>query len=790
MPSFPEERKEKEPKKRGAVSRGIRGRGMGVGMGVSGLVFALSMLPGKLGQLANSIMPAVFALQAFAMLAGSIGIVGAAIVALGVGLFVLNQSAKKSAEELVKAADLEAQARVGSAKSIQEFAEFSGRALPSAQEFSRNNRQLISASGEAVKRFSEFYLQQGNTATQVINAAAMKGPEAGTKAAAIDIAQRAAIFGLSPADIAANIKAASDLIGADQVELKAKVQEILAPNGQDITKEPLTVEARMNFLQQSSKENIQAINKEILNLSKVKLPKLSNFSPLSGDFNVGGIGMIRRGFDIGKRVLGGESLESAMTNMSYQELKQAAGYQESINKSYSGGFGSEIMGGLKQGARNILGYGYDADTLKAFKDIQGSVSSATMQLSIAFTQQKESLGLLNQQYRDGLITKEQYDAGLNASLENFDLLTEGSKNLVDELNKIDPQGDLAADALKGMGNEAFAALKKTNPELFKRITKSMEDLDGAAQIDIMMGYAKGSLTILDVARIPDILKEIDGKTVQAALKIIGESDLSEGAKGTLSSGMIKPQIEALDKQIAATSDVSDRAKLLEQRSLLAAQLKKAKEKEKEAAGIIPGGPLDSDNLDAGNVAKGVDKLTSAYDKELQRLDKKLNALKDINSELDRQNQYQMKQMDLINQASRAKISGDFLQAAQLQQQSMFEGAKFARESQEVQMERVKQIVQNRKDRLEGGGRIVQRDKDLLTNLKAGNYESIVPTPQTPTVGFNAGATGFAGSTTTVGGSMYTITMNISGENATDIANKVMQKLQVEQNKRNKSNKVR
>ena len=448
-------------KVRGSVAQkagAMRGRGMGAGMGASALVFALSMLPGKIGQLANAIMPAVFALQAFAMLASAIGGVGAAIVALGVGLFMLNQSAKKSAEELKKAADLEVQARVGSAKSIQEYAEFTGRALPSAREFSRNNRQLISASGQAVERFADFYKQEGNTATQVINAAAMKGTDVGVQAAAIDVAQRAAIFGLSPSDIAANIKAASDLIGADQVELKAKVQQILAPNGEDITKEPLTVEARMNFLQESSKQNIEAINKEILNLSKITLPKIQGANILSGDTNIGLIGGIRRGIDVAKRVSAGETLKSAASTLSYKELKQAAGYQQGINESYSGGFGSEAMGALKQGARNILGYGYSIDTLKAFKDIQGSVSSATMQLSIAFTQQKESLGLLNQQYADGLITKEEYDAGLTTSLSNFDMLTEGSKNLINELNKIDPEGELAADALKGMGEEAFAAL--------------------------------------------------------------------------------------------------------------------------------------------------------------------------------------------------------------------------------------------------------------------------------------------------------------------------------------------
>jgi TP901 family phage tail tape measure protein len=779
---------------RGSVAQkagAMRGRGMGVGMGASALVFALSMLPGKIGQLANAIMPAVFALQAFAMLASAIGGVGAAIVALGVGLFMLNQSAKKSAEELKKAADLEVQARVGSAKSIQEYAEFTGRALPSAREFSRNNRQLISASGQAVERFADFYKQEGNTATQVINAAAMKGTDVGVQAAAIDVAQRAAIFGLSPADIAANIKAASDLIGADQVELKAKVQEILAPNGEDITKEPLTVEARMNFLQESSKQNIEAINKEILNLSKITLPKIQGANILSGDTNIGLIGGIRRGIDVAKRVSAGETLKSAASTLSYKELKQAAGYQQGINESYSGGFGSEAMGALKQGARNILGYGYSIDTLKAFKDIQGSVSSATMQLSIAFTQQKESLALLNQQYADGLITKEQYDAGLTTSLSNFDMLTDGSKNLINELNKIDPEGELAADALKGMGEEAFAALKKSNPELFKRIATAMKDLDGAAQIDIMMGYAQGSLTILDVARIPEILKAIDGMTANAAINFISESDLSEGAKGVLNATQAQAELDRINKALETATDIGDRGRLLGRKAEFQEILKRAKASEKGAAGVLPGGDFNTDTgKNANAAASGVDNLTKAYDKELERLKRKRDALKEVNDELNRQNQYQMKQMDLLNQAAKAKMTGDYLTAAALQQESMMEGAKFASESKVIQMDKLISTVEARKTKISDAKKITTADKKFLEKIKSGKYQGIAPMPTTPAVGFAAkGISQETATAQTAGGTVYNVTMNVSGGNPEEIATKVIAKIKTISNKNNKSNGV-
>ena len=79
------------------------------------------------------------------------------MLAVGVGIYQLNKSAKQAAIEIADSAKKEAEARYGSLKSLEEFATFTGRALPSAREFSRNNRQLISASGEAVKRFADFY---------------------------------------------------------------------------------------------------------------------------------------------------------------------------------------------------------------------------------------------------------------------------------------------------------------------------------------------------------------------------------------------------------------------------------------------------------------------------------------------------------------------------------------------------------------------------------------------------------------------------------------------------------
>ncbi len=749
MPSFPT-KATRGQRLRGAVSRGMGrvggaiGRGAaragtaGGGFGLSGLLFGLSMLPGKFGQLAQSIMPAVFALQAVGMLGRVIGGLPTLFIAMAAGIYQLNRVAKKAAEEIADAARLEAEARYGSAEAIEQFGEFTGRALPSAREFSRNNRQLIAASGEAVKRFAEFYGQKGNRSTQIINAATMRSPQAGVAAAAMDVAQRAAIFGLGPADIAANIKAAADLIGADQVELKAKIQQLLAPGGQDITKEPLTVNARMQFLDNQSTKNLQGINQSIGNIGKVQNPDL---------------GLIKT-----------KSSENIST------LKFYAG----INKMLEGGPLSFL---------NKVGTLSDAR--KQYDAIQSSVQNSTIQVSAAFTQQKESLALLNAQYADGIITKEQYDAAMLVSGKNFDELERSSIKLVSELYKIDKSGELARDALKGMGDQAFATLKKTNPGLFKKVTESLSQLSGAAQVDIMMQYAQGSLTILDLAKLPQLLKDINGKTAKVAIEMVANAGLSEGGAAGVTSAIAKSEMQRIDKAIAAGGITPQLAIDKEYWKKAYVNAKKI-EAEKRKVNAV--GNLNTDDNTVGNGGSGgTGKFVNPYERELDLLREKRDALKDINDELDRQNQYQMKQLDLINQAAKAKMTGDYLQAASLQQQSMLEGAKFARESKIVQMDRLINMTEAKSSLVEDTKKVTSGDRAFIKKLQSKDYSNIVPVPTTPNVGFASRAT--AGGTTNSSSSVYNVTMNVTGANAEEISTKVLQKLKVMENKTNKTNKV-
>ena len=533
--------------------RAFSQRTSGVAMGLSAATFAASFAPGPIGDMAQKVAPVVAGFQTLSMilpmLSNPFVALGAAVVALGVGFWAFNRSAQKAAKELADAAKKEAEARVGSARAILEYGKFIGdKALPSSAQFSRDNKRLITADEAKVRTFTDFYSQKNSAATAAINAGAEQGQTGGINAIAFDVANRAAIFGLGPKDIAANIKAAADLIGADEIKVKAAVQQLLAPNGKDILKEPLTIQARIDFLNAASMQSIKRVGTAIQDVSKIKIPKSS-------------------GIDV-----------------NYQQLKNAAGAQESINKSYSGGFWSEVLGAGKQLMRGLnFNIPLEIDSLKIYKDLQSKVQLASMQLDLAFQQQTQSLAVLNQQYADGAIKQEDYNKQFDAIWNNFAGIGSSTVELVKALDKIDSSGELAKDSLADLATQVFSTLEKSNPKFAKRIKDDLAKLPKNTQISLMMGFANGSLTMMDLVLIPKILEQISGKEYSVAIKIIQTSDLSKGAIAQMT---IQEAQKALDKvQKALAGDRANSALILEE-----ARLKKtiadAKKAQEEAAKVL------------------------------------------------------------------------------------------------------------------------------------------------------------------------------------------------------------
>jgi hypothetical protein len=300
-----------------------------------------------------------------------------------------------------------------------------------------------------------------------------------------------------------------------------------------------------------------------------------------------------------------------------------------------------------------------------------------------------------------------------------------------------------------------------------------------------MGYAAGSLTILDLAKLPQVLKDIDGKSASVALNIIGNAGLSTGAAGLASIPVLEADLKRVNKLLEAGYNTD----LIRERDSLIKQIAAAKKAQVDAAKVNQTGTLDTDNNGKGKGTGGDGKFVNPYEKELDLLKKKRDALKEVNDELDRQNQYQMKQLDLINQAAKAKMTGDYLQAASLQQQSLLEGSKFARESKIIQMDRIIGQTEDRSKIVSDTKKLTSVDQTLLKKLRAKDYSGIAALPTTPNIGFGAkpGASGTSG--TNIGGTVYNVTMNVTGSNAEEISTKVLAKIKLMENKSNKTNRV-
>ena len=73
-------------------------------------------------------------------------------------------------------------------------------------------------------------------------------------------------------------------------------------------------------------------------------------------------------------------------------------------------------------------------------------------------------------------------------------------------------------------------------------------------------------------------------------------------------------------------------------------------------------------------------------------------------------------------------------------------------------------------------------------LAAGNYGDIAALPKTPNVGFGATGPGNTAAAT-AGGSVYNVTMNVTGSNAEEISNKVLAKIKLMDSKMNKTNRI-
>jgi hypothetical protein len=243
---------------------------------------------------------------------------------------------------------------------------------------------------------------------------------------------------------------------------------------------------------------------------------------------------------------------------------------------------------------------------------------------------------------------------------------------------------------------------------------------------------------------------------------------------------------------------------------------------------VPATVKDFQNLDDGTA--GGKKLTAEQEylklleKEINQLEAKRNAQKNANDEVQRQIDMQMKMRDFSNQAAKAKMSGNYLEASMLGQQARNAQIEFNKETELRKKDAAIDALRARATEIKDGSKLTKSEKARLPkkangglikgpgtgrsdsikatlgyagggSIRVSNGEFVVKASSVKDYGLNAMNAvnnGTARIDTNSGGTVYNINMPITSNNASPegVANEVMRRLKVELNKNNKSNSVR
>jgi TP901 family phage tail tape measure protein len=261
--------------------------------------------------------------------------------------------------------------------------------------------------------------------------------------------------------------------------------------------------------------------------------------------------------------------------------------------------------------------------------------------------------------------------------------------------------------------------------------------------------------------------------------------------------------------------------------ILADAEKRAKELEKRFKSDSSSSVKDFQNIDdetnGGKKLTAEEKYLKILDKQIDSLQAKLDAQKKINDEIQREVDLANKLQDLESQAVNAKISGNYIQASLLKQQSQQAQAEFDRDTSLNRQQEPIDALMARKKAIQDGAKLTAAEKAQIPkkangglikgpgtgrsdsiratlgyagggSIRVSNGEFVVKASSVRDYGLNAMNAvnnGTANIDTNPGGTVYNINMPITSNNASPegVANEVMRRLKVELNKNNKSNRV-
>jgi TP901 family phage tail tape measure protein len=372
------------------------------------------------------------------------------------------------------------------------------------------------------------------------------------------------------------------------------------------------------------------------------------------------------------------------------------------------------------------------------------------------------------------------------------------------LSNLAESGQITGDQLQKSISVMFSSLGKNVKSsaaqmlIFKTaLTSINKDLGDAVSGITKLSNAEAILAAATAGVSTEMIKSaIATMTYSAALE--------DAARRRRELGIAETYTDAKEAGIARVKAREAEVKLNELTDL---QLKANKiVNETPGGGDIIGGAAGS--------TEGLSKATKAYlkilDKEISALEKKRDANKAANNEMQRQIDLQLEQQRLTNQMKIAQISGNFLGAALIGQQQRKTSLEFSQETRAIEEQKVIDRMKEREAALRDGANMTPAERAKLNKNKVSakipkfhNWNGPVPGTygqELPAV-LRSGTEGVyqegyinnlkqaASSTTNSGSTVYNIdmTVNGAGSDPKQVAELVMKKMEVVMNKNNKSN---
>jgi TP901 family phage tail tape measure protein len=363
---------------------------------------------------------------------------------------------------------------------------------------------------------------------------------------------------------------------------------------------------------------------------------------------------------------------------------------------------------------------------------------------------------------------------------------------------------------------------------FEQMTQRINGIK-ASSVDAATGVMALSAAIINTGN-KDAIDRLN--KIKEMYKATGrEAQLTAGKLMLINAAMQVSSVEKINKWADTMNLGAAPFDVKMERYISSPQFKKDWAETQKVLASAAGGGVGGGGGTNTDVLSKQAKLTIArLQKELDLLKTKRDTINESNNGLKRQYEYQQKLMQLQQEAVQAKISGNYIGAAIIDQQKSFQRAEFNKETASLALDKKITELENRISGLTAGARVTNAETALnkakakgkamgglikgpgtgtsdsimarfamggLPQLRVSNGEYIVKAASVKNygVGFmdaiNNQKVSTSSSSTSMGGAVYNIDMTINGgsSNPSEIANQVIRKLKLETSKNNKSNVV-